>query len=108
MLCGLGFALFSSPNTSAIMGSVERKHYGVASATTSAMRLIGQMLSMATAGMIIALYVGKVQITAENAAGFLGAFRTAFLIFAGLCLAGIFASLARGKLHGRTAARPNP
>ncbi len=105
MLCGLGFALFSSPNMSAIMGSVERKHYGVASATTSAMRLIGQMLSMATAGMVIALYIGKVQITAENQAGFLGAFRTSFLIFAGLCLAGIFASLARGKLHRRAAVR---
>jgi EmrB/QacA subfamily drug resistance transporter len=103
MLCGLGFALFSSPNTSAIMGSVERKHYGVASATTGAMRLIGQMLSMAAAGMIIALYVGKVQITARNHAAFLGGFRAAFLVFSGLCLAGIFASLARGRLHGRTA-----
>ena len=101
MLCGLGFALFSSPNTSAIMGSVERKYYGVASATTSAMRLIGQMLSMATAGMIIALYVGKVQITAANETAFLSGFRFAFLIFAGLCLGGIFASLARGKLHNR-------
>ncbi len=100
MLCGLGFALFSSPNVSAIMGSVDRKHYGVASATTSAMRLIGQMLSMATAGMIIALYVGKVEITAQNHASFLGGFRAAFLIFAGLCLGGIFASLARGRLHG--------
>ncbi|MGA2765023.1 MAG: MFS transporter [Spirochaetia bacterium] len=100
MLCGLGFALFSSPNTSAIMGSVERKHYGVASATTGAMRLIGQMLSMATAGMIIALYVGKVQITPEKHDAFLTGFRAAFLIFAGLCLAGIFASLARGKLRG--------
>jgi len=105
MLCGLGFALFSSPNTSAIMGSVERKQYGVASATTSAMRLIGQMLSMATAGMIIALYIGNVQITPENQEAFLAGFRVAFLVFALLCLAGIFASLARGKLHGRPTAQ---
>jgi hypothetical protein len=103
MLGGLGFALFSSPNTSAIMGSVERKHYGVASATTGAMRLIGQMLSMAAAGMIIALYIGKAQITAANQAAFLRGFRAAFLLFAGLCLAGIFASLARGRLHGNPA-----
>ena len=88
------------------MGSVERKHYGVASATTGAMRLIGQMLSMAAAGMIIALYVGKVQITAENHAAFLRGFRAGFLIFAGLCLAGIFASSARGKLHGKAAPPP--
>ncbi len=104
MLCGLGFALFSSPNTSAIMGSVERKHYGVASATTSAMRLIGQMLSMATAGMIVALYVGRVPMAQANPLAFLAGFRAAFLVFAGLCLAGIFASLARGRLRGSVTA----
>ncbi len=98
-ICGLGFALFSSPNTSAIMGSVERRYYGVASATTGAMRLIGQMLSMATAGMIIALYVGKVQITPQNHPAFLAGFRAAFLLFAALCLAGTFASMARGRVH---------
>ena len=99
MTCGLGFALFSSPNTSAIMGSVERRQYGVASATTGAMRLIGQMLSMAISGMIIALFVGKGQITPQAHAAFLGGFRVAFLLFAGLCAAGIFASMARGRLH---------
>jgi hypothetical protein len=64
------------------------------------------MLSMAAAGMIIALYVGRVQITAENHAAFISGFRAAFLIFSGLCLVGIFASLARGRLHGRPAAPP--
>jgi EmrB/QacA subfamily drug resistance transporter len=99
MLCGLGFGLFSSPNTSAIMGSVERKHYAVASATTGAMRLIGQMLSMGLAALVIALYVGEVEITPERFSSFLSAFRTGFLIFAALCGAGIFASLFRGRVH---------
>ncbi len=99
MTCGLGFALFSSPNTSAIMGSVERRRYGVASATTGAMRLIGQMLSMAISGMIIALFVGKGQITPQAHAVFLGGFRVAFLLFSGLCAAGSFASMARGRLR---------
>jgi hypothetical protein len=54
---------------------------------------------MATAGMVIALYMGKVPIAPENHAAFLAAFRTASLIFAGLCLAGIFASMARGRLR---------
>jgi MFS family permease len=99
VLCGLGFGLFSSPNTSAIMGSVERKNYAVASATTGAMRLIGQMLSMGIAALIIALYVGEVEITPERYASFLNAFRAGFLIFAALCGAGIFASLFRGRVH---------
>jgi MFS family permease len=99
MLCGLGFGLFSSPNTSAIMGSVERKHYAVASATTGAMRLIGQMLSMGIAALVIALYVGEVEITPERYSSYLSAFRTGFLIFAALCTAGVFASLFRGRVH---------
>ena len=99
VLCGLGFALFSSPNTSAIMGSVERRHYAVASATTGVMRLIGQMLSMGIAALIIALFVGPAVITPPLYPAFLKAFRFGFIIFAGLCGAGIVASLSRGKAH---------
>ena len=106
MLCGLGFALFSSPNTSAIMGSVDRAHYGIAPATTGVMRLIGQMLSMGIAALILALTVGQVEITPERYPAFLGAFRLAFLVFATLCLLGVFASLARGRVRERVAARP--
>jgi EmrB/QacA subfamily drug resistance transporter len=99
MLCGLGFALFSSPNTSAIMGSVQRRQYGVASATTGVMRLIGQMLSMGIAALLIAIFVGEVEITPAQYAAFLHAFRAGFLVFAGLCLVGIAASLARGRVR---------
>ena len=103
---GLGFALFSSPNTSAIMGSVDRAYYGVASATTGAMRLIGQMLSMGIAALIIDLFVGKVQITPAVYTAFLGANRFGFLLFASFCLLGVFASLARGKVRGQAPAGP--
>ncbi|MGD8968857.1 MAG: MFS transporter, partial [Anaerolineae bacterium] len=41
VLFGLGFALFSSPNISAIMGAVGKRYYGVASAMIGTMRLIG-------------------------------------------------------------------
>ncbi len=100
LLCGLGFALFSSPNTSAIMGSVPPRQYGVASATTGIMRLIGQMLSMGIAALIIALYVGEVEITATQHPAFLRAFRAGFFLCAGLCCVGILASLGRGNVHG--------
>jgi len=97
---GFGFALFSSPNTNAVMCSVERKLYGVASATLGTMRLVGQMFSMGMAMMIFSVFIGRVQITAANQAGFLQAVRTGFIIFAALCLAGVFASLARGNRKG--------
>lgn len=96
---GLGFGFFSSPNTNAIMGSVERRYYGVASAIVSTMRLLGQMLSMGIATLLLALHVGEVQIQPAVYPAFLRAVHTAFILFTVACVGGIFASLARGKMR---------
>jgi MFS family permease len=103
VVSGLGFGLFSSPNMNAIMGSVERRFYGVASGTAGTMRLLGQMSSMGIATMIFAIYIGRAQITPETHDQFLTSVRVAFLVFAALCFAGIFASLARGRMRHREA-----
>ena len=94
---GIGYALFSSPNSNAIMGSVEKKYYGIASGTVGTMRLIGQMSSMGIAMMIFSIFIGKAEINPSNYAEFIHSIRTAFFIFAVLCFIGIFFSLARGK-----------
>lgn len=99
LFVGLGFALFSSPNTNAIMGAVERRFYGVASATQGTMRIIGQMLSMGIVMLIINVILGPVQITPALYPQFLRAAHIAFVTFAALCFGGIFASLARGKVR---------
>ena len=99
MLLGFGFALFSSPNMNAIMGSVEKRLYGIASGSVGTMRLLGQMLSMGIVTLIFALMIGRVQITAEYYPAFITSFRLALLIFAVLCTGGIFLSLSRGKLR---------
>jgi len=99
ILLGLGFALFSSPNTNAVMSAVERRWYGVASSTLATMRLVGNMLSMGITMLIFSVFIGRVQITPEHYALFLTSARTIFAIFALLCLGGVFASLARGKVH---------
>jgi MFS family permease len=100
-LLGFGFALFSSPNTNAVMSSVRKEFYGVASATLATMRLIGQMLSMGIAMLVFALYLGRTQITPENYSLFLRSAKAAFVIFAVLCVAGVFASLARGDVRSK-------
>jgi MFS family permease len=97
IILGFGFALFSAPNTNAVMCSVGTKTYGVASATLSTMRAIGMMLSMGIAMLISAIYVGRVEITPEYYSAFVEGMKVAFIIFAALCFVGIFASLARGK-----------
>ena len=99
ILLGFGYALFSSPNMNAIMGSVERKSYGVASGTLATMRLIGQMLSMGIATLLFALFLGRVEITPELYPLFSTSARTAFAVFAALCVIGVFASLARGDIR---------
>ncbi len=97
IILGFGFAFFSSPNTNAIMSSVENRFYGVASATLATMRGVGMMFSMGIAMLLFAIYIGRVEITPEYYALFLKSTRVAFIIFAALCFGGIFASLARGK-----------
>jgi EmrB/QacA subfamily drug resistance transporter len=99
MLIGFGFALFSSPNTNAVMSSIDRRFYGVGSATLGTMRLTGQMLSMGIATVIFAFHIGSARIIPDLYPQFLASLRTAFTLFAALCFGGIFASLARGKMR---------
>ncbi|MFH1169461.1 MAG: MFS transporter [Chloroflexota bacterium] len=101
VVLGLGFGLFSSPNTNAVMSSVDRKSYGVASGMLGTMRLTGQMFSMGVTLLLFAIYIGKVQITPEYYPQFLQSMRTAFIISVALCFAGIFASIARGRTRSR-------
>jgi EmrB/QacA subfamily drug resistance transporter len=98
-ILGLGYGFFSSPNMNAIMSSVEKRHYGVASATAGTVRLIGQMLSMSIAVLIFTLVIGHVEIDPQVYPQLITSVRLAFVVFALLCFAGIFASLVRGKLR---------
>lgn len=107
VLLGFGFALFSSPNMNAVMSSVEKRFYGVASGTIATMRHIGQMMSMIIATTMFAVYIGGTQITPEYYPLFLISAQTAFIIFAVLCFAGIFASLARGNASSNKQNRRN-
>jgi EmrB/QacA subfamily drug resistance transporter len=100
MIIGFGFALFSSPNTNAVMSSIDRRSYGVGSAMLGTMRLTGQMLSMGLVMVVFSIIIGRVQITPERYPLFLRSVRMLFLLSAILCSAGIFASLTRGTVHG--------
>jgi EmrB/QacA subfamily drug resistance transporter len=97
---GIGFGLFSSPNSNAIMSSVEKRHLGVASGVVGTMRMVGQMMSMGIAMMLISLFIGKETINPQTYPGLVSAMRTGFLIFSILSILGIFASLARNEKLG--------
>lgn len=99
VLLGFGFALFSSPNMSAIMGAVEKRFFGIASGTVATMRLLGQMTSMAVAMVVFALFIGHEAIAPANYGRFLHGVQVCFTISAIVCTVGIFFSFARGKIR---------
>jgi EmrB/QacA subfamily drug resistance transporter len=97
VILGIGFALFSSPNTNAIMGSVEKRFLGLASGAVGTMRLLGMMLSMGTATVVFALFIGRVEINEANYPALIKSVRILFTVFSVLCFGGIFSSMVRGK-----------
>jgi MFS family permease len=101
VIMGIGFGLFSSPNSNAIMSSVEKRHLGIASGVVGTMRMVGQMMSMGIAMMLIALFLGKQTINPATYPEFISGMRMGFIIFSILSIFGIFASLARNNKHGK-------
>lgn len=95
IMMGIGFALFSSPNSNAIMSSVEKRYLGIASGIVGTMRMIGQMMSMGIATMLISTFIGKQTFNPSTFPGLLSSMKTGFIIFSVLSIFGIFASLAR-------------
>ncbi|NTW31966.1 MAG: MFS transporter [Bacteroidetes bacterium] len=97
-ILGFGFGLFSSPNTNMIMSSVERKFYGVASATVGTMRNTGMVFSMAIAALSVHIFVGQKQINDSNIENFIHSSQVIFLVFTILCIIGVFSSFVGKKL----------
>jgi MFS family permease len=94
-LLGTGLALFSSPNTNAVMSSVEKRHYGIASAMLSTMRTMGMTTSMGVVMVTFALYLGQNPIEPPLYPAFLAAIHLIFGIFLVLSLAGAALSWKR-------------
>lgn len=96
---GIGFALFSSPNINAIMSSVEDALHGVASSMVATVRTLGQMFSMGIAMLTFAVFMGQAEISPDLYPLLLKAIKVSCTTFGILCVAGVFASLARGNLR---------
>ena len=107
-IIGIGFGLFSAPNTNSVMGSVERADSGTASGTLGTMRFVGQLMSLALmstllassmpGNMLIKLFSGvSADFSTVDIAGFIAGFKLVMLISGILSLAGVFTSLIRGS-----------
>ena len=93
VIYGVGFGLFSPPNTSVIMGSVPPKDTSIASASVSTVRTVGQAMSMGILTLIFAFIMGNVAIVPDVYQLLISSCQITCIICVGLCLASVFASL---------------
>ncbi len=110
---GVGMAAFSSPNTSAVMGSVPRSQLGLASGFLGTMRFAGQAISIGLLGAIAASQLGRLggrlifthaAAAPHAAADFAAGYSAAMLVGAGFALVGAAVSLVRGPHPGAAGA----
>ncbi len=98
LILGFGYALFSSPNINAIMGSVDKRYLGIASGSSGTARVLGQMLSMGLVTLVLSIIMGREQITEALHSDLLLSINVCYIILCAICFSGIFASLARGNI----------
>jgi MFS family permease len=109
-IVGVGIGLFSSPNNSAIMTSVEPRDHGIAAGTLSTMRVVGQSTSVALLSVVLTLFIplsilnpilsNPTIITDPTAKlEFTSGMQVLLIVSALICLAGSVLSFMRGKKH---------
>jgi EmrB/QacA subfamily drug resistance transporter len=98
LLVGVGMAIFSTPNTSSIMGSVNKYQLGVASGILATIRTLGITLGAGISVAIFTLYRNAYTGGAsDTTAAFVYGYRSVYgiIIFAILLAAGL--SMSRGR-----------
>jgi len=96
-LLGAGFGLFATPNSNALMGSVEKRFYGMASSSLASMRLCGQSISMALATLVLSRYAGSVPLPQATPEQLSAGIRIAFAVFAAVCVLGVVSAIKRQR-----------
>jgi len=111
IVVGVGFGLFSSPNTSAVMGSVREGKLGVAAGTLGTMRFMGQGIGLALIGTVmsttlpakdmLAVFAGLSMQSGVAIDEFVTGMRSFFLITCVIGMIGTMTSMVRGREHAR-------
>lgn len=93
VLQGIGMGLFTSPNTNAIMSSVPPNEAPNASASQSAMRTIGQTMSLGLLTLVFAWIMGSLKLSSQYADMIVQSSQIVCIICTIICIVAIFASL---------------
>lgn len=116
-ILGVGFGIFSAPNTVIVMSSVDKRQYALASAVISIARTIGQAVSMAVITAIMhylinaephtTLYVRELSYSIHFSFNVSAGAYCCGLIFCLLCLRSRVAFLKQRKLQEEQSAQQN-
>ena len=93
IIFGSGIGLFYSSNTKMVMSAVDKKYFGIASATLSNMRSMGQIFGMGIVMIIISNIFGNVQIIPSTYPELIVSLRMSLVVIAVLSAIGIFTSM---------------
>ncbi|MDP3566402.1 MFS transporter [Sediminibacterium sp.] len=91
-LMGIGFALFGTPNNNIVFSSVKKKYFGVAGASLSTMRVVGQLMGMAFSLLLLNIFIGGTFIGPENISLFILCTQISLVLFSIMCFFGILAT----------------
>ena len=97
IIYGVGFGLFSPPNTNVIMGSVPPKDTSIASASVATMRTVGQAMSMGILTLVFAFVMGNVPIMEKYYPLLISSCQITCIICMVLCIFSVFASFVGVK-----------
>ena len=100
IVMGLGFGLFSTPNTTVIMSSVEKIDYGMASSMLATMRTVGMLAAMTVITVLLAHFLGEQEVGPETTKEFITTLQTAMRIFTVTGIVAIFCSIGRTEKTG--------
>ena len=90
---GAGIGLFYSSNTKVVMSSVDKNYFGIASATLSNIRSMGQIFGMGIVLLIISTILGNAQIMPSNYPQLIISLKLSLVALAVLSAIGIFTSI---------------
>ena len=93
IIFGAGIGLFYSSNTKLVISSVNKKYFGVASATLSNFRSLGQIFGMGIVMLIISALLGNMQIVPSTYPELITSLRISLVAIAVFSAMGIFTSI---------------
>jgi MFS family permease len=89
-IIGLGYGFSAASSTEISLKYVEKRFYGISSATLNTMRVLGQMMGMGVTSAVLAIFIGTSALSISNQNIFIQSSKIPFLIYALLCFVSIY------------------